>query len=72
MKNYKVVLRHEPDVVDLVNIEDETDVIWAAPDLFKENDVISENDFTIKEANYVDDCTYGVGSFAFPIVTASI
>lgn len=66
MKKYKVVLRNEPDVYDLVNIEDETDIIWCAPDEFKEGDIVSEDQFIVKKAQYVDDCTYGVADFAFP------
>lgn len=65
MKKYKVVLTHEPDVYDLVNIEDDTDIIWAAPDEFKKGDIIDEDQFIVKEAQYVDDCTYGVANFAF-------
>lgn len=68
MKTYKVVaLSTNDEVVDLVNVEDETDIIPAAPFTFKDGDLITEEQFYLKECNYVDDNTTGTMNFAFPV-----
>jgi hypothetical protein len=75
MKTYKVERVYdeegEPvqdmasDVVNLVNIEDDTDIIWCAPDEFKIGSLVTEDDFTAKKCNYVDDVGVGSAEFAF-------
>jgi len=71
MKTYKVVLtvfengETNPEVMDLVNVNDSTDRIMAAPDEFEVGEIVSENDFYLDEAMMVDEQSYGKGIFAF-------
>ena len=71
MNEFKAVLvvfengETNPEVLDLVNINDESDRIMAAPDEFQVNEIISENDIILKECNMVDDHGFGTGIFAF-------
>ena len=53
------------EVLDLVNINDESDRIMAAPDEFIEGEIVSENDIILEECNMVDDHCFGTGIFAF-------
>jgi hypothetical protein len=64
MKTYKA-LKIEDDVMDLVNIEDDTDTIMAAPDDFENGEVVTEEQIILKECNYVDEQGVGTGMFAF-------
>jgi hypothetical protein len=66
MKQYKVISVNEnPEVLDLVNTNNVLDRFMCAPDEFEINQIISETDFYLEEANMVDDQGYGVGLFAF-------
>jgi len=71
MKKYRVELvvfengETNPEVCDLVNIEDENDRIMAAPDEFFVGEIVSEEEFKLEKSMYVDEHTYGSGIFAF-------
>jgi hypothetical protein len=71
MKNYQVVLtvfengETNPEVMDLVNVNDLTDRIMAAPDEFNVGEIVNENEFYLDEAMMVDEQYYGKGTFAF-------
>lgn len=71
MKTYKVELVEFPDgvtnpeVMDLVNVKDSFDRIMCAPDEFIAGEVVTESDFYIEKAPYVDDYGVGSGDFAF-------
>jgi len=71
MKNYKVILtvfengETNPEVMDLVNVNDSTDRIMAAPDEFNVGEIVNENDFYLDEAMYVDNQVYDKAWFAF-------
>jgi hypothetical protein len=71
MKNYKVVLTQfengetDPEVMDLVNIENDSDRIMAAPYEFIEGEIVTENEIELQECQYTDEHTFGVGTFAF-------
>jgi hypothetical protein len=71
MKTYHVELvvfedgETNPEVMNLVNIEDPSDVIMAAPDEFINGEIVKENEFYLDEAMMVDDYSYGNGTFAF-------
>ena len=70
-KVYRVVLatfesgETNPEVIDLVNVDDESDRIMCAPDDFEVGEIVREGEFTLEEANYVDEQCYGTGLFAF-------
>lgn len=70
-KVYRVVLatfesgETNPEVMDLVNVDDESDRIMCAPDEFEVGEIVREGEFTLEEANYVDEQCYGTGLFAF-------
>ena len=71
MKKFKVILavfengETNPEVLDLVNINDESDRIMAAPDEFIEGEIVSDYDISLEECNMVDDHCFGTGIFAF-------
>lgn len=66
MKQYQVISVNEnPEVMDLVNINDSSDRIMCAPDEFKLDEIINEEDFYIERCNYVDDHNFNSGDFAF-------
>ncbi len=71
MKNYEVVLtvfengETNPEVMDLVNVNDSTDRIMAAPDEFSVGEIVNENEFYLDEAMMVNEQGYGKGTFAF-------
>jgi hypothetical protein len=71
MKNYKVELvvfesgETNPEVMNLVNVNDTTDVIMVAPDEFKVGEIVTENNFYLEEVMMVDEQYYGKGTFAF-------
>jgi hypothetical protein len=54
-----------PEVMDLVNVNDLTDRIMAAPDEFNVGEIVNENEFYLDEAMMVDEQYYGKGTFAF-------
>ena len=70
-KVYRVVLatfesgETNPEVMDLVNVDDESDRIMCAPDEFEVGEIVRDGEFTLEEANYVDEQCYGTGLFAF-------
>lgn len=70
MRTFKAVLAEfesgetNPEVMDLVNINDETDKIMCAPDEFEVGDIVQEKDFYLEEQMMVDDQCYGLGMFA--------
>jgi hypothetical protein len=43
------------EVMDLVNVEDESDKLMAAPDEFKVGEIVSENEIEMAEASVVDE-----------------
>jgi hypothetical protein len=63
MKRFKVCIEKGTDVVDLININDETDIIPGAPDEFVDGEILTEDEITLKENSFVDD--YGVGTMLF-------
>lgn len=74
MKKYKAVMTfmadpenpHEPcndTAMDLVNIEDETDMIMCAEDEFFEGEIVSEDEIVTQNANYVYDDGVATGLF---------
>ncbi len=71
MKNYEVILtvfengETNPEVMDLVNVNDSTDRIMAAPDEFSVGEIVNENEFYLDEAMMVNEQGYGKGTFAF-------
>ncbi len=71
MKTYKAtrVITEEPTpevILDLINVEDESDRIMCAPDEFTEGDIVTELDITCEENMYIDaDGNCGTGLFAY-------
>ena len=65
MKTFKVCIFSGTDVVDLININDETDIIPGAPDEFIDGEILTEDEITLKENNFVDDQGVGTMMFAF-------
>jgi len=71
MKKYRATLCifdewvTNPEVMDLINIEDEMDIIMCAPDEFFEGELVTEGEFYLKNAPYVDDQGVHNGTFAF-------
>ena len=71
MKTYHVELvvfedgETNPEVMNLVNVNDTTDVIMVAPDEFKVGEIVTENNFYLEEVMMVDEQYYGKGTFAF-------
>lgn len=56
----------DTDVRDLVNVNDEFDRFMASPDDFPTvGEIVSENDFYLKKASYVDEQGIGTADFAF-------
>jgi hypothetical protein len=54
------------DVRDLVNVNDPDDRILANPDDFNVvGEIVTEHDFRLEEANYVDEQGVGTAFFAF-------
>ena len=58
----------ESFVINLVNLEDENDIIMAAPDEFEIGEIVNEDNLILKECNYVDEQGTGSGLFAFKVV----
>lgn len=73
MKTYKAIkpehLSENDEAIDLVNINDENDVIMAAPDNFQVGEILTEDQIEVKECNYVDEQGTGTAPFAFKILT---
>lgn len=73
MKTYKATLTDfgtgyfNPEVMDLINVDDATDKIMAAPDEFTEGEIVTEEQIRIEYCAMVDDQCYGGGDFAFKI-----
>ena len=65
MKTFKVCIEKGTDVVDLININDETDIIPGAPDEFVDGEILTEDQITLKENSFVDDEGVGTMMFAF-------
>lgn len=71
MKKYIVELvefengETNPEVCDLVNVDDSSDRIMAAPDEFMVGEIVNEDEFEIRQNSMVDEQTYGTGDFAF-------
>ena len=70
-KTYKVVQEvdalGEPmdEVINLVNVDDERDYIFANPDDFIVGEIVDEDGFYLRDCSYVDEHTYGTAAFAF-------
>ena len=73
MKTYKAIkpehLSENDEAIDLVNINDENDVIMAAPNQFEVGEILTEDQIEVKECNYVDEQGTGTAPFAFRIYT---
>lgn len=73
MKTYEVKLTEfeggetNPEVMELVNVADPTDIIMAAPDEFEVGEIVRDDEFYFDEAMMVDEQGYGSGLFAFKI-----
>ena len=65
MERFKVRIQEDTDVVDLINVNDETDTIPGAPDDFVDGEIVTEDEIELKENNYVDDQSLGTMLFAF-------
>ena len=65
MKKFKVCIFGGTDVVDLINVDDETDIIPGAPDEFVDGEIVGEDEIILKENNFVDDQGVGTMMFAF-------
>jgi hypothetical protein len=74
MKTYKAELvvffeedgsKFTSDVMDLVNVEDSEDRLFADPDSFTVGELVTEDNIRLEKQMYVDEQTYDVGSFAF-------
>ena len=53
------------EVLTLVNIEDNTEKIMAAPDEFTLNEIVGENEIDIETRQYTDDQGFHTGWFAY-------
>lgn len=74
MKTYKVQFYnfgtedapvYSDDVIDLVNVQDSEDRIWASPEDFTVGETITEEQFYKESRSYVDDQGAGSAEFAF-------
>ena len=76
MKTYKAVMTFIADpenvheqtndtAMDLVNIEDDTDRIMCADDEFTEGELLTEDQFIVRDCSYVYDEGVGNADFAF-------
>lgn len=70
MKQYKVVLvdldgETSADVIDLVNVSNDADRIMADPDSFYVGDIVTEDQFYLKEVPIVNEQSYYRGILAF-------
>jgi len=65
MEKFKVQIASGTDVVDLINVNDESDTIPGAPDEFVDGEIVSEDEIILKENSYVDDQGVGTMLFAF-------
>jgi hypothetical protein len=71
MKNYQVVLtefedgKTNPECIDLVNVEDPSDRIFANPDDFFVGEFVNEDEFYLKTCIVVNEQSYGSAVFAF-------
>ena len=68
MVKYKVI--QDPAVGDneiltLVNVEDNTEQIMAAPDEFTLNEIVGEDEIDIETRQYTDDQGFHTGWFAY-------
>jgi hypothetical protein len=65
MKKFKVCIFGGTDVVDLINVDDETDIIPGAPDEFIDGEILTEDEIVLRENSFVDDEGVGTMMFAF-------
>ena len=68
MVKYKVIQDPAVDdneVLTLVNTEDNTEKIMAAPDEFTLNEIVGEDEIDIETRQYTDDHGFHVGWFAY-------
>jgi len=56
-------------VINLVCLNDEEDIIMAAPDQFQVGEKVTDTEFYTKRCNYVDDQGFHTGLFAFKVST---
>jgi len=54
-------------VINLVSLNDPTDIIWAATDEFVVGEKVNDTEFYTKRCNYVDDQGMGTALFAFKV-----
>lgn len=55
------------EAMDLVNVEDNEDRLYADPDSFTVGELVTEDQIYIKPCSYVDEDNYGTCDFAFKI-----
>ena len=61
MKKYRAELvvfeggETNEEVMDLINVEDESDKLMAAPDEFKVGEIVSDDEIEMREASVVDE-----------------
>ena len=68
MVKYKVIQDPAVDdneVLTLVNTEDSTEKIMAAPDEFTLNEIVDEDEIDIETRQYTDDQGFHTGWFAY-------
>ena len=68
MVKYKVIQDPAVDdneVITLVNTEDNTEKIMAAPDEFTLNEIVDEDDIDLETSLYTDYHGFHVGWFAY-------
>ena len=68
MVKYKVIQDPTVDnneVLTLVNTEDNTEKIMAAPDEFTLNEIVGEDEIDIETRQYTDDHGFHTGWFAY-------
>ena len=53
------------EVLTLINIEDNTEKIMAAPDEFTLNEIVGEDEIDIETRQYTDDQGFHTGWFAY-------
>ena len=58
-----------PEVMNLVNVNDDRDYIPCAQDEFTVGELVDEDEFEMFEANYVDEQGVGTTWFAYKITS---
>lgn len=53
------------EAIDLVNVDDENDRLFADPDSFTVGELVTEDEIYLVPRAYVDENNYGTSFFAF-------